>query len=209
MANHDFNKPCDCKECSTSRRHDICPACGNVHVFSIVCSSAWETDRKGFTYVDFTEPSGPKIDFQCPCGHEFQVKHYSNYEPHKTLAVNEERERKAAAARCDSCGKIEGFDLGLKAWDRISLESFDNQQLCQVCIAKRVLETTPDPTDEDNKYTFDHSKRQYILEKVRITCPDCGKRRWLNASNAWRKRCKSCYYGEEKTKKLPLNFFKR
>lgn len=117
MARHDFNQPCDCRECSTSRRHDECPACGMVHVFSIIRSSVWDTDRKGVTYVDFMESSGPDVNFLCPCGHEIQVNRYSNYEPDKTLTVNEECERKAAAARCDSCGKIEGFDRGLKAWE--------------------------------------------------------------------------------------------
>ena len=54
----------------------------------------------------------------------------------------------------------------------------------------------PDPSNENEKYNFNGNTLKWELDKVRIECPSCHRKRWLNAENRWRKQCKPCYYAK-------------
>ncbi|MES1045557.1 hypothetical protein FOA22_13900 [Heyndrickxia oleronia] len=43
------------------------------------------------------------------------------------------------------------------------------------------------------KATFNGEKLKWELHKIRIPCPSCHKKRWLNAENRWKTLCKKCY----------------
>ncbi|MFB8378108.1 hypothetical protein [Paenibacillus taichungensis] len=75
----------------------------------------------------------------------------------------------------------------------IELEEMDGRCICQDCAAAIILSRTPNPSDENNKYEFDFRNRVWKLQKVKKPCVSCGTKRWLNASNQWKDKCKKCY----------------
>lgn len=193
MARHDFNSPCDCRECREMSKHHICPACQFVHVVTIDRDSTIATDRKGFTYYDFTTPEGPGKSITCSCGYVLSVGYFTTYNHRVTQLLKEDRERKVAARTCTDCQNIEGFDRSPKQHSVIELEEFEGRNICQDCAASLIQAKTPDPSNENNKYEFDLRKREWTLHKIKRACVDCGKNRWLNANNQWKDKCKNCY----------------
>ncbi|WP_163860357.1 hypothetical protein [Paenibacillus elgii] len=195
MPNHDFNRPCDCRECSRDSKQIVCPACNTCHVVIIDRIPEWSTDRKGFTGVEFRTPEEPNQTLICPdCGHTIKgTGYYTAYDAQETKRIREYLAKKAAAAKCRICGKIEGIDRAEGFFEEIRLAEKDGLTLCQSCLADRVQMETPDPSDATRKFIFDRRALYWKLDKIKVPCAKCGKQRWLNATNQWKSLCLPCY----------------
>ncbi len=196
MANHDWGSPCDCSECRTSTRIEVCPHCMFENVVDIVGTAELSVDRKGLRSYDVTYPSGPPMALNCRgCHRTLQVAHYTSVNEER-CAANHERDRVAKTARpCDRCEKRVEQQLG--RFVAVVLRECQGQQLCAECLPAIVKAASPDPSDEDNKYTFNERALQWELSKVRRACERCGNFRWLSPANQWKRLCITCYRGKQ------------
>jgi hypothetical protein len=64
---------------------------------------------------------------------------------------------------------------------------------CRECQVKSYLEAHPDPSDAERRYRFDDRRLVWVLNKVQVHCPVCGKDRWVGPGLAWKKTCEKCY----------------
>lgn len=195
MANHDFNRPCDCRECRSTTRQIFCPACKACHVVEIDRIPEWKTDRKGMSYVDFQTPEASEQSLVCvDCGHNIEgIDYYTRYDAAGTRSAREYLKKKAEAEKCQECGKLEDIDWATGFLEMIRLTERDGAKLCQSCLADKVQMETPDPSDEAQKFVFDRRALTWNLDKVKVPCVKCGRQRWLNAKNKWRNLCGPCF----------------
>lgn len=194
MASHDFNQPCDCRECREISKKILCPSCGYCHVVVVDRIPEWGMDRKGTRTVDFLIPEAPGKTFTCECGHIIQeAGYFTYYDVQGTAHERERMAKRAAAASCDACGKLEGLDYAVGFMEKVQLKEIESLHLCQSCLADQVQTSTKDPSDPSHKYVFDRKALVWKLDKVKVPCTKCGKSRWLNAENQWKKECLSCY----------------
>ncbi len=194
MANHDFNRPCDCRDCREWPKHIECPICKEIHVVVIDRSAVWTTDKHGFTGVDFNDPVGPDKPISCECGHSIEgVGYYSRYDKEATINTRAYQAERAAASKCAVCDSLEGIDRVKGFFEMTKLTMKDGVQLCQKCLSDRVQLETPDPSDEKNKYIFNRKLLSWELDKVKDPCIRCGKSRWLKANNRWKSLCTTCF----------------
>lgn len=195
MANCDWNRPCDCSDCRESIDTHVCPNCGFSNRVSVMRSSRWVADMKhGGGHYEFDAPTSPIKDLNCySCGqHMAAVGYYTSVHE---LFCEQEKERTdliRAEKVCDSCNKVEGVDWGFR--ERIQLRTFNGRQLCGECVVEAAKQEKPDPTDAANKYMFDGSNLEWILDRVKIACATCTKSHWVKVTErSWRKQCKTCY----------------
>ncbi len=191
MANCDFGSPCDCRECRTAHRNESCAACGFVTTVEIEGTVTFGRDRKGIRTSEQVSPDGPDMSLACwKCGAVKEGVRFYTAVATSTCVRRAERERLEVEARpCDGCGtRVEGYP------DRaITLREHDSKQLCVNCIAAHVERTTPDPSTSDAKYSFNRRTLKWEEYKRRVACSSCGKARWLNIGNEWKKVCGPCY----------------
>lgn len=197
MARHDFNQPCDCRECREISKQIICPACNICHVVVIDRIPQWGTDRKGLTYVDFHIPESPNQTLTCnECGHVIEgAGYFTTYDVARTRQAREYLAKKASAEACQGCGKLDDIDRAEGFLEKVQLTEMNGIKLCQSCLADYIQKETKDPSDDTHKYRFDRRTLSWKLEKIKLPCLKCGRVRWLNADNQWKTLCRSCYRG--------------
>lgn len=197
MSNCDWGRPCDCKECRTDQFNVLCPHCGFSNSLKVeAISSNYITDRKGIGGYEFTYPKGIKDLFCYNCSKVIpDVPYYDDHNEYlceKNLKIHQ---NKLNGLVCSSCGAVEGEWKGttITILAEVKLEKLDNELYCQTCIIDVGSKKIPDPSNENEKYIFNGEKLKWELHKVRIICPSCHKKRWLNAENKWKTMCKKCY----------------
>ncbi|HUT81371.1 MAG TPA: hypothetical protein VMZ29_09235 [Candidatus Bathyarchaeia archaeon] len=192
MPNCDFGRPCDCIDCCTVIKQIKCPNCNFVNRVKIIRNAKYEVDRKGIGYYDFTEPTEPIKDLNCfKCG--YLIENVCFYSEIAIESNKREREKKIEQGRiCSECQKVEEMDF-LGMFGEVVLKNKNGKNLCQECYAKVMKEELSDPSNEKEKYYFDDLKCKWVLEKIKLPCEVCGKERWLNADNKWKKMCLRCY----------------
>lgn len=193
MSNCDFGSPCDCRECRTAQRTEVCPMCAFENVVEIEGTAHFFVNRKGMRDVDYTYPEGPPMDLTCrKCGHTILGVAYFTQVAESVCDAHLQRNRVAATATpCSNCA--EKVRYSFEGYRPIELTNYRMQRLCSKCLAKAVYADTPDPSDDFRKYVFSQNTLRWELSKIRMCCMECGKARWLNAVNAWKTRCISCY----------------
>jgi hypothetical protein len=198
MANHDWNRPCECSECRTTYQTHVCPTCNFNNKVSIYQDSKWVDDRRhGGGDYSFEIPTSPIKDLKCyDCGHLIrQVGFYSSV--HEEFCVREqERNRLIQLGRvCVCCSGVEEIDYNRGMMSgKIELNTHNDRLLCGSCLVDTVKEELPDPTDKNNKYEFSTTTLSWVLVKVRIPCRTCEKTHLVNVSQqTWRKQCTKCY----------------
>jgi hypothetical protein len=196
MPNCDWGRPCNCIDCRTDRFKVDCPHCGFSNALKVVGGSEYHTDRKGMGYYEFTYPNGTK-DLVCyHCSKVITgVRYYDDYDKQVCESNLLLHQNKLNGLVCCSCGAVEGEYGGLSIFKRTKLIKFENRLYCQNCIDDVAKNKIPDPSNENEKYIFDGEKLKWELHKVKIECPSCHKKRWLNAENRWKTMCKKCYLG--------------
>lgn len=195
MTNCDFNSPCDCRDCRTISERIKCPNCGFSNIVSIVQISLGRTlDRKGISYFEFMKPQEPVKDLNCyKCNFLIEKVGYyteidvesNNYQIKREELINQNR-------LCFICNKIETLD-NLPIFGKVVLKQKNGKNLCQECYAKEMKKEIPDPSTEFEKYSFDIRQMKWILKRIKLACQKCGKFRWLNVENRWKKYCWKCY----------------
>lgn len=194
MANHDFNKPCDCRECREVARTICCPSCGRSSVLVSDRTPEWDTDRKGVTGVSFKSPEDKDETFECICGFIIQkVGYYTYFDEIATRDLRKHQQQREAAAKCGRCGAAEGVDQTRRFLELVTLKEHHGQCLCQNCLADQIEVETPDPSNDTEKYIFNKQSMKWVLKKVKRPCRKCNTQRWLNAENSWKNLCKECY----------------
>ncbi|MHA1302609.1 MAG: hypothetical protein ACTSPI_02760 [Candidatus Heimdallarchaeaceae archaeon] len=193
MPNCDFGSPCDCIDCSTRINHFICPKCDFTNYVKILRPSEYKVDRKGIGYYDFTTPTEPVKDLKCfKCGFLIEKVGYYTEIAIETNERELEREEKIKQGKiCTECKKIEEMDI--TRFGSVILKKKNGKNLCQECYAKVMKEEIPDPSNDKEKYFFYDRELKWVLEKIKIPCIICGRQRWLNAENKWKKMCLKCY----------------
>ncbi|MEK5393988.1 hypothetical protein NSQ59_27190 [Margalitia sp. FSL K6-0131] len=191
MPNCDWGRPCDCKDCRTDHFSVICPHCGFKNALKVIGNAELKTDKKGRSGYEFTYPSGTKdlICYSCSKGIP-DVRYYDDYNEYICKNNIKLHQNKLNGLVCSSCGVTDGELKGIKF---VKLIKFDNKLYCQECIIDEGIKKFPDPSNENEKYIFNGGKLKWELHKVRVTCPSCHKKRWLNAENRWKTKCKKCY----------------
>lgn len=195
MPNCDWNRPCDCRDCREIIKTHICPSCQFPNKVSIDRITRWEDDRKheGGGYM-FEIPTSPIKDLTCyGCGHHMAAVGYYTSVHERFCEQEKERIDLIRAGKvCSNCNKIERIDWGFRG--RIKLQAFNGRQLCETCVVDAVKQDNPDPSDTVNKFTFDESKLEWILDRVKIACETCSKLHWVKMTEqSWRRQCMSCY----------------
>jgi hypothetical protein len=195
MPNCDWNRPCDCRDCREIIETHVCPSCQFKTKVSIDRIARWEDDKKhgGGGYL-FDVPTSPIKDLSCySCGHHMAAVGYYTSVHERFCQQEKERADLIRAGRfCVSCEKVEGIDFGFSTW--IKLRDLNGRTLCESCLVEAAQLEKPDPADAANKYTFDRSKLEWILDRVKLACGTCGKSHWVNVGEqSWRKQCKACY----------------
>lgn len=194
MPSCDFGSPCcDCRECRTKLRTEICPNCGFDNVVELSGSGELQVDRKGVRYMEFTYPTGPDCTLQCfKCKFIIDaVAYYTSVDERGCQLHIERDEVRQNAQPCMLCG--EAIRSAFEHYEPIPLTAHNGKLLCHSCLAGAIQEESEDPSDSDNKYFFNRRNLQWQLEKTRVKCESCGKKRWLNAENRWKKLCLACY----------------
>ncbi|AFQ30603.1 hypothetical protein BK764_14645 [Bacillus thuringiensis serovar israelensis] len=194
MPNCDWGKPCDCLDCRTKRFPVVCTHCGFENILRVVGSSEYKMGRKGLGDYEFTHPGGTK-DLSCyHCSTVIPgVRYYDDYDEEGCKSSLELYKNKLNGLICSACNAIEG---DLKGISFVKLKKLHNKLYCQNCIVEVGKNQIPDPSNENEKYNFNGNTLKWELDKVRIECPSCHRKRWLNAENRWRKQCKPCYYAK-------------
>ncbi|MCU5202951.1 hypothetical protein [Bacillus paranthracis] len=191
MPNCDWGRPCDCKDCRTDQFSIICSHCGFNNVLNVLGSAELKSDKKGSSGYEFTYPSGTK-ELNCYCCSKIipDVRYYDGYNEYICKINIKLYQNKLNGLVCSSCGVIDGELKGIKF---VKLIKFDNKLYCQKCIIDAGVKKIPNPSNENEKYVFNGEKLKWELHKIRIPCPSCHKKRWLNAENRWKTLCKKCY----------------
>lgn len=202
MANHDWGRACDCRECMTDFVDVPCPSCGTPVTLTFVYDGGWERDNKGMSYPARILPRGlPRLIPCFSCKQEFATD--TNFESFSYSTALRKIGRDAAITEgrtCVRCNAVEKFDRRPHSSEAISLTEIASGLVCQGCYAVAVQENVPDPSTEDERYEFDPRVAKWVLRKIRRICVDCGTTRWLGAGNSWRPRCDSCF---RKSRGLP------
>jgi hypothetical protein len=192
MASCDFGSPCDCSECRTRKRQELCPQCGFRNVVALLGSAEQTYDRKGVRGYDVTYPDGPPKELVCrACGAVSTVPHYTSVDEQGCRAALETIRLERDAKPCDGCGRRSEFSFSGPV--PVRLQQHRDVALCEECLAERLKKESPDPSDGDNRYTFNKRTLQWTISKVRVACADCGRFRWLNAENRWKRLCSTCF----------------
>lgn len=198
MPNCDFGRPCSCRDCRTVQETITCPECAFPNTVRIEQDWTKGVDRKGMTFIDFVRPTTPKKDLVCyQCAAVIKDVDYFTARDDAACEHKVKRlEAELSGKGCSKCGKLEGIDFVGRGWaaDIVQLAEDDGEKLCQACLSDRVKARIPDPSSSTEKFTYDRRAMVWKLEKVRVACDGCGKQRWLNAENAWKKKCSSCYF---------------
>lgn len=183
----------DCREVIETH---ICLSCRFPKKVSIDRIARWEDDRKnggGYTFEIPTLPLNLK-DLTCyGCGHHMVAVGYYTLVHERFCEQEKERADLIRTGKvCVNCNKIEGIDWGFHG--RIKLQVFKGRQICQTCVVDAVKQDNPDPSDAVNKFTFDESKLEWVLYRVKIACKTCTRSHWVKVTErSWRKQCKSCF----------------
>lgn len=196
MPSHDFNRPCDCRECRTLTFMIVCPQCNFENVVEVERTSRPAVDRKGIAYYDFEEPNRAGAALDCfACGAVVPNTRY--FDRLDVDRCQYQLDRRAAVNRgelCSRCGRVKGFDWITAEGGLIDrLYQVAGEQLCKACFADHLEHTTPNPSDEWHRFTFNRRKLQWQLVKVKKACSVCGRLRWLNVENQWKDKCSNCY----------------
>ncbi|WP_237526355.1 hypothetical protein [Bacillus cereus] len=148
--------------------------------------------RKGQGDYEFTYPGGAR-DLNCyHCSAVIPgVRYYDNYDEDACKRSLVLHQNKLNGRICSVCDAIEG---DLKGMSFVTLKNLHNKFYCHNCIVEVGKRQIPDPSNENEKYKFNGDALKWELDKVRIECPSCNRKRWLNPENRWRKKCKPCYY---------------
>lgn len=194
MPNCDWGRPCDCSDCRTERFPVVCAHCGFKNVLRVEGGSEYKVDRKGLGYYDFNHPGGTK-DLNCyQCSTVIPgVRYYDSYDEEACKSSLVLYQNKLNGRICFDCEAIEGE---FKGFSSVTLKKLHNKLYCQSCIVEVYKNQIPNPSNENEKYSFNETSLKWELDKVRIECPSCNRKRWLNAENRWRKKCKTCYYAK-------------
>jgi len=199
IPNCDFNRPCDCTRCRTTYNHIKCPKCEFTNCVRVIRSSEYKVDRKGIGDYDFTTPKEPIKDLKCfKCGFLIKnVDYYSDVDNDANKRAIKREEKIKQGRICSECQKVEEMDF-TAIFGNVVLKEKKGKKLCQGCYAKVMENEIPDPSNDAEKYSFDKRQLKWVLEKVKIPCSNCGKSRWLNAENHWKKLCLKCYKEKQK-----------
>ena len=195
MPNCDFNSPCDCRDCRTISELIKCPKCGFSNVVLIEQISLGKTrDRKGIIYYEFEKPKEPIKDLNCyKCNFLLEkVGYYSEIAVEANKYQIRREELISQNRLCSICNKIETLDF-VPLFGKVVLERKNGKNLCQECYANEMEKEILNPSNEFEKYSFDKRQLKWILIKVKLACQKCGKFRWLNVENRWKKLCWNCY----------------
>lgn len=192
MAAHDFNSPCDCRECREEHRSYECPGCGLETVVVVEMESVPNRDHKGMSGYEFREPARPKSALKCfDCGKGIAAVLYDRIDDDACLRGKARQAAIAAGNVCDECSAVEGHDSTFAA--SVVLRRRAGQRLCQDCLATAIEGATPDPSDGQTKYAFDRRSLKYVPARQKRTCIDCGRSSWVNIENQWKKQCMKCW----------------
>lgn len=196
MSNCDWGRPCTCTDCRSDHVTHACTACGFPIALVILREYAGiEYDRKSpVETILWRMPELVPRPLACPrCATVDQVAYSKVNDAANEHALG--RERALAAGRaCSQCARVEGFDrCEGPFFAPAKLANLAGEHLCQSCHAARLLANCPDPSSPTEKYRFDARKLEWVIEKVKLACGDCGRPRWLNAENAWQRYCSKCY----------------
>jgi len=202
IPNCDFNRPCDCIDCRTIYEHIICPKCNFTNHIRIVRNSlGYSYDRKVVGGYDFEIPTEPIKDLKCfKCGFQIEkVGYYTEVDIDSNKRELEREEKIAQNKFCSKCKKVEKMDMVLGFENlNVILKEKNGENLCQECYAEKMKNEIPDPSTDKEKYYFEKRQLKWVLEKIKVTCERCGKARWLNAENHWKKLCLKCYKESKK-----------
>lgn len=197
MPNCDFGGPCSCRDCRTVYKTIICPECAFPNVVSIERDARWEVDRKGMSYVDFTQPMTPKKDLVCySCSAIIKgLDYFTESDDTACQHALDRIEAVRLGKGCSNCGKLEGVDYAGAGWlaDKVRLSDDNGDRICQACLSDRIRARIPDPSSSSKKFAFDRRAMEWKLEKVKLPCEGCRKSRWIKAKYIWKKKCQSCY----------------
>jgi len=199
VPNCDFGRPCDCIDCRTIYEHIKCPKCNFKNYVTVIRKAEYEVDRKGIGAYYFTIPTEPIKDLNCfKCGFLIKkVGYYSDVDNDANKREIEREERIKQGRICAECQQVEEMDFDAR-FGRVILKEKNGKNLCQKCYAEVIKNEIPDPSSDTEKYYFDEKELEWILEKIKISCEVCGKERWLNAENHWKKKCLKCYRENKK-----------
>lgn len=194
MPNCDWGRPCDCIECRTIYDHITCPKCGFPNVVRIVrIVEGYSVDHDNIGGYNFSIPKGNGPDLSCyKCHYQIQSPPYYDEIDIDGCKREIKREQKIKDGRiCSKCGFIEEFnDSGL---NNQVLQEKNGKLYCRSCFIKRIKQEKADPSNEKEKYVFNEEELKWKLDKVRIICPLCGRKRWLLERNKFKQYCLSCY----------------
>src|SRR5262249_48208675 len=145
MPNCDWGRPCDCRECRTKARVEICPHCGFKNTVELVGTAEFKTDRKGIGYYEISYPNGPAIDLKCrKCEREIcAVPYYTGVDEHRCKEQLQHDAISATAKPCSRCATAVKWSL--EGYRAIELMSYLEEFLCRECLEKAVEADTPDP----------------------------------------------------------------
>ena len=195
MPNHDWpGRSCDCRECSTVTRKEVCPKCGFGTIVEIVGVAQRGYDRKGMPETTVFVPDGPPRDLSCKkCDFTWEVPSYSSIDEDACRAALERNRIESAATPCSNCDKRVEWSQAANGIAAIHLREHRGNKLCSECLAKAIKAETPNPSTGTEKYEFNRNALKWEVVKVRLPCADCGRQRWLNVENRWKKRCDTCF----------------
>ena len=193
MPNCDWGRPCTCRECRTQIRKENCPTCGFDNEVELEGFGELKTDRKGMNYADITMPTGNNMNLKCfKCAHIItNVEFYTRISVHACESNIKRDKIKESSTPCDNC-KV-NIQHSIDGYQAIELFEHDGKHLCKKCSSECIKQKHPNPSNQNEKYTFNEQELKWVLSKVRVICESCSKPRWLNIENSWKKQCLSCY----------------
>lgn len=193
MANHDFNSPCSCVECCTEYRDELCIHCGFKNTLTNIGSATYTQDRKGTRGYDVEYQKTPLKNMTCfKCKKVTpKVAFFTEVDKDGCSRTLEHARISKTAEPCDVCG--EQVEFGKSKLQAIKLTKFADRNLCVKCLPREMEAKTPNPSDNDKKYAFNRHSLKWELSRVRKACAKCGRSRWLNIENSWKKNCGNCY----------------
>ncbi|MGD6815488.1 hypothetical protein ACQCVE_00240 [Metabacillus sp. 113a] len=184
MPNCDWGRPCNCLDCRTNRFSIHCEACGFDTMVSYVMSEVGgHTDKKGMFSYEFKEQTEKYSEINC-----FKCGEYKNNVPYFEKIEVDINNSRLNQRTCVACGVKE-----LETFRKIKYKVWKNETFCTGCVEKQFMSEVPNPSTNEKVFKVDTSNMKYILEKVKIPCNTCGRQRWLNVENQWKKQCTSCY----------------
>lgn len=193
MPNCDWGRPCDCRECRTQQRTEVCPQCGFKNVIELVGSAAWVVEDKGIGGYHVTYPSGPAMDLTCRKCHQIihNVDFFTGIDEYACERQLQHDRVAAIAEKCSRCG--ESVEFKIEGYEPIELVDYNSERLCRGCHEKAVEKDTPDPSDRSRKFRFNRHTLKWEVHKIFTECAQCRKRYWVNSENAWKRLCLNCF----------------